>query len=592
MRPNNQARSENPKFSTRIRIWYACLLIIGAVFVVRLFFIQVIKHDFYSQAALKGQLRQYLIEPERGTILAHNNGENTPLVLNQSLFTVYADPIFIKNPTETAISVQKVLGGDAGEYENQMKSRDSRYEILAKKVPLDKKNELTALKLKGVGAQETNYRTYPQGSLASQLLGFVNDDGNGQYGIEESINDQLKGTPGQLKAITDVRGVPLASNRENIFKNPQSGRQILLTVDLGMQKQLEDILKQQLEQTKSSKASAVIIEAQTGAVKAMANYPTFNPGEFYKVEDQSVFNNSVVTDAFEVGSIMKTLTTAAAIDKGVITRNSGYFDPGFYNIDNETVRNVEEDGGAGNKTIEDIFRLSLNTGATWMLMQMGGGKLNETARSTWYDYLVNHYQFGKQTGIEQSNESAGVVPEPDKGFGLNIQYANMAFGQGQTQTLLQMGSAIASVVNGGTYYQPRLVDGYINPDGTLDKKTPKIVLNNVVKPSTSSDIRSLMEFLVSRNHVSYGEPNLRSEYSYGGKTGTAQIADPNGGYKDGVTNGTFLGYIGGDEPQYIIVVSMHEPRNISGYAGSKAAAPVFFKLADMLINNFGVKPRS
>lgn len=592
MRPSSQPRATSANPVTRVRIWYACLLFITAVFVIRLFYLQIIRHDYYQQAALLGQLKQYEIEPERGTILAHNNGGNTPIVLNQTLYTVYTDPKFVKDVPATALAVQKVLGGDAGEYEAKMKASPSRYEILAKKVSKQKRDELTALKLKGVGAQETNYRTYPQGQLAAQVLGFVNDEGNGQYGLEEALNEQLKGKPGQLKAITDAQGVPLAANRDNIVKSPEQGKQILLTIDLGMQQQLEDIVKQQVEETKSSKGSALILDAKTGAVKAMANYPTFNPAEFFKVTDQAVFSNSVVTDAFEVGSIMKVLTAAAALDKGVVSRDTSYFDPSFFKIGDATVRNIEEDGGAGTKTVADILQLSLNTGATWLLMQMGGGEINEQARTTWHDYLVNHYQFGKKTGIEQSNESEGVVPDPLEGFGLNIRFANTAFGQGQTETILQMGAALASVVNGGTYYQPHLVDAYIRTDGTSDVQTPKVVRTGVVSAQTSQALQDFMEYTIQTNKLTYGQRELRPEYSYGGKTGTAEIANPNGGYYEDRFNGTFLGYVGGDEPEYIIVVSMKEPRNISGYAGAKAAAPVYFKLADMLINNFGVKPRS
>lgn len=592
MHPRQQQPQAHAKPLTRIRIWYACLLLVAAIFTVRLFYLQVIKHDYYQQAALRGQLKQYEIEPERGTILAHNNGGHTPIVLNQTLYTVYADPKFIKDASQTAIAVQKVIGGDASTYEESMKATDSRYEILAKKVSQQKRDELTDLKLKGVGAQETNYRTYPQGQLAAQLLGFVNDEGDGQYGIEQALNELLKGKPGQLKAITDAQGVPLAANRDNIVKSPENGKQLLLTIDLGMQQQLEDIIKQQVEETKSSKGSALILEAKTGAIKAMANYPTFNPAEFYSVEDQSVFSNSVVSEAFEVGSIMKPLTAAAALDTGAVGRETSYFDPAAYQIDDAIVRNIEEDGGPGTKNIADILQLSLNTGATWLLMQMGGGEINEQARSRFHDYLTNHYQFGKKTGIEQSNESAGVVPGPNEGFGLNIRFANMSFGQGQTETLLQMGAAIAAIVNGGTYYQPHLVDAYVGADGNLDEQSPKIVKNNIVRPETSQALQDFMEYTITKNKLTYGVRELRPEYSYGGKTGTAEFARPEGGYYEDRFHGTFLGYVGGDEPEYVIVVSMKDPRNISGYAGAKAAAPVYFKLADMLINNFGVKPRS
>jgi cell division protein FtsI/penicillin-binding protein 2 len=577
---------------TRVRIWYACLLIVAAVFTVRLFYLQVIKHGYYNQAALRGQLKQYEIEPERGVIYAHNNGGTTPIVLNQTLYTVYADPKFIKDAGATALAVQKVIGGDASGYEKKMNANPSRYEILAKKVSKDKRDELTALKLKGVGALATNYRTYPQSQLASQLLGFVNDEGDGQYGLEQALNTMLKGKPGQLKAITDAQGVPLAANRDNIVTNPEEGKQLLLTVDLGMQQQVEDILKQQVESTKGNEGSAIILDANSGAVKAMANYPTYNPTEFSKVTDQSVFRNAAVTDAFEVGSIMKTLTAAAALDQGVVNKNTTYYDPSHFLVDDFNITNIEEDGGAGTKSIADILQLSLNTGATWLLMQMGGGQINQKARDAWHDYLVNHYQFGKPTGIEQANEGGGIVPSPDTGYGLNLRYANTAFGQGQTETILQMGAALAAVVNGGTYYQPHLVDAYINPDGSLDTQAPKTVKKNVVKPEVGQDIRQFMEYTLEKNKLTYGTSSLRPEYAYGGKTGTAQIANPAGGYYDDRYEGTFLGYIGGDMPQYVIVVRVSQATNIYGYAGAKAAAPIYFKLADMLINNFGVKPKS
>lgn len=443
-----------------------------------------------------------------------------------------------------------------------------------------------------MGTQEANYRTYPQGQLAAQVLGFVNDAGTGQYGLEQALNSELQGQPGQLKAITDAGGVPLAANKDNINQSPVPGKNIVLTLDLGMQQQAEDILKQQVDDTKAASGSAIILDARSGAVKAMANYPTYNPGEFAKVSDQAVFTNASVAEAFEVGSIMKVLTAAAALDSGAVSKNSSYYDPSYFKVDDATIRNIEEDGGAGTKSLADILQLSLNTGATWLLMQMGGGQINQKARTTWHDYLVNHYQFGKPTGIEQSNEGYGIVPDPINGYGLNIQFANTAFGQGQTETILQMGAALSAVVNGGTYYKPHLVDAYVKADGSLEQQKPEIVKQNVVKSDVSKDLQEFMTYTIQKNKLTYGVSSLRPEYSYGGKTGTAQIPKPGGGYYDDRYNGTFLGFIGGDEPQYIIVVRVREPRNISGYAGAKAAAPVYFKLADMLINNFGVKPKT
>lgn len=575
----------------RVRFWYAALLVVGGLFVIRLFYLQVIRHDYYQQAALRGQLKQYEIAPTRGEILAHNGDTTSPLVLNEKLYLLYADPAFVKDAGAAAAAVQKIIGGDQNTYETAMKTPNSRYAILAKKLTRQQNEQILALKLKGIGTQEQNYRTYPQGSLAAQLLGFVNDEGQGQYGVEQALNDQLKGTPGELKAITDAQGVPLAANSDNIVVDPVPGKNVLLTVDMGLQQQVQDVLKDKVQQTKSDFGSVVVLDAHTGAVKAMAGYPSYNPAEFYNVSDPTLFMNRATSTAFEVGSIMKTLTAAAALDQGVVTNKTTYYDPAAFTVDGAVVKNIEEDGGPGVKSVADILQLSLNTGATWLLMQMGGGTINQKAREAWHDYLINHYQFGKPTGVEQSDESAGVVPDPNDGYGLNIRYANMAFGQGQTQTLMQMGAAIAAVVNGGTYYQPHLVDGYVKDDGTVETKQPTVVRTNVVSAAVSHQMQDYMEYTLQKNKYTYGQSNLNPAYSFGGKTGTAQIASPDGGYYDDRYNGTFLGYVGGNEPQYVIVAWLSNPKSIIGYAGAQAAAPVYFDIANILINNFGVKPK-
>lgn len=575
---------------TRIRIWYALLLVVLAVFIIRLFYLQVIQHDKYRKAALQTQLKQYEIKAPRGIIVAHDGDQTVPIVLNEARYTLFADPKFIDNPEQTAAKVVKVIGGDINQYESAMRQK-SRYAVLAKKLTKDQKTKFDQLKLKGVGTREEDYRTYPQGQLAAQLLGFVNDEGQGKYGLEQYLNKELAGTPGELKAITDAQGVPLAANKNNILHEPKPGARVTLTIDISMQKQLEDILKTGLDNAKSTSGGAIIMDPHTGAVKAMANYPTYNPAEFYKVEDGNVFNNSIASAPLEIGSTMKPFTAGAALNQGVVNANTTYFDPSHFKIGDATVSNIEEDGGPGVRSISDILSLSLNTGATWLLMQMGGGEINQKARVAWHDYMVNHYLFGKPTGIEQGYEAGGTIPDPIKGFGLNIQYANTAFGQGMTATPLQMAAALSAMINGGTYFQPHLIDKTQDSSGKVSIKKPTILRNNVVSASVSQTMIGLMQNVINKNHITYGMRNLRPEFSIGGKTGTAQISKPTGGYYDDRFNGTFMGFVGGNQPEYVIVVRVNQPK-IAGYAGSKAAAPIFGALTDMLINNFGVTPRS
>lgn len=573
----------------RINIWYGILIFILALFVVRAFYLQVIRHQYYKTAALSKQLKQYEIPASRGVIKAHDGDTTASLVLNETKYTLFVDPKFIKDVPKTAIAIQGVIGGTASEYEKKMKA-DSRFVILAKKLNKDKSSQIEKLNLKGVGLREIPVRTYPQNTLASQILGFVNDEGEGKYGLEQALDKDLKGTAGELKAITDAQGVPLAANKDNLVAEPKPGKDITLTLDVGIQQQVEEILKQGLETARSKSGSAVVLDPNTGAIKAMANLPTYNPADFYKIEDASLFTNPAVSSPLEVGSVMKPLTAAAAIDSGAVSRNSSYYDPSRFKIDDATITNIEEDGGAGTRNVADILQLSLNTGATWLLMQMGGGSINEKARTTWYDYMTKHYGFGKQTGIEQGYEATGSIPDPVNGFGLNIQYANTAFGQGMTATPLQMAAALGGVVNGGTYYKPHLIDKTTDENGAEKKVSPIIVRKDVVKPQTGKDIKELMEYVIQKNHVLYGLANLRPEFSIGGKTGTAEVPKPGGGYYEDRFNGMFTGFVGGDKPQYIIVVRVNEPK-IAGYAGAKAAAPIFVKIANMLIDNYGVTPR-
>jgi cell division protein FtsI (penicillin-binding protein 3) len=557
----------------RIRLWYWLLTAVFAIFLVRLFYLQVLQHDHYKKAALQGQFKEYEIPAERGVIEAHDGNNVIPIVLNQEVYTLFADPKYVKDVNAASERVAPIINGDASQIAEAMKS-DSRYVVLAKKLPKEKKEELDKLDIKGIGTRATSQRVYPQGTLASQLLGFVNDEGEGKYGVEQYLDEKLRGKPGELKAITDAKGVPLVSSQDNIIREAESGKRIRLTIDISMQKRVEDTLREHLKQVRSPSGSVIVMDPSSGAIKAMANYPTYNPGEFSKIEDPSVFTNAAVSAPLEVGSIMKTLTVAAGLNEGVVSPSTTFYDPSFYNIDGATVRNVEEDGGAASRSIPDVLSYSLNTGATYILMQLGGGKLNEQGRVKWHNYLVNHYKFGQKTGIEQGYEAEGYVPSPTKGFGLNIQYANTSFGQGLSITPLQMASAFSATINGGKYLKPLLVEG----------EGPKTVKSDVVKPEVSKQLREMHENSVQKRYTFLS----RSGYKIGGKTGTAEITKPEGGYYEDRFNGTFVGYVGGEQPQYVIMVRINEPK-VPGYAGSKAAAPMFGKVADILIENYSVK---
>ncbi len=596
MRPNwsNRQSPDNPSADKRLKIWYGALIFILVVFIARLFYLQIVKHDYYHAQAQASQLKEYDIPAERGIIKAHEQGSVVPLVLNQRLYTLYADPVFIKNAADVAAKLSNITKAKTSDYQQLMKTPDTRYVVLAKRLSETQKKQIEGLKLPGIGTQGVDYRIYPQGTLAAQLLGFVDSEGVGRYGIEQALNAQMAGSSGKLKAITDAAGVPLLASGDNIQIDPKNGNDVVLTIDLSMQNQLENLLKAGLRRVYSSSGSALIIDPNNGAIKAMANWPTYNPSDFYKQKDASVFNNPAVSSPLEVGSTMKTFTAAAALNLGVIKPDTTYYDPSHWKLDGHQITNIEEDGGAGTQSVASVLNLSINTGATWMLMQMGGqtGVVNKLARDRWHDYMVNHYLFGKQTGVQQGYESGGYIPDPDKGYALQLTYANTAFGQAMTATPLQMAAALCSVINGGTYYQPHLVDQTISSNGAVVALGPKISRSNVVKPGVSKQMRTLLDYVV-KEHFKQGFNylNFPSTYEVGGKTGTAQIANPAGGYYANRYNGTYIGFVGGDKPAYVIAVRVNDP-HIASYAGSGAAQPIFADLAHMLINNFNVTPKS
>lgn len=586
--------SHNANPVRRTRVLYVFILAIFAIFTIRLFYVQVINYAHYAELASNDQVREYEVMPERGNIYAQLNGETVALVLNEKLYTIFGDPTLVRDADETAKDIAPLLSMSERAVRDALETDDTSYVVLKKRVSEETKDKILALKYPGVASQQINYRVYPQGTMASQVLGFVNEDGEGKYGVEQALDETLAGQRGQLKAITDVNGVPLAVSSENLLIAPKAGSDVALTVDIGMQAQLEQIVKAAKDKFNSKNVSAIVLETNTGAVKAMANYPTFDPAKYQDVEDGALFQNYAVATPIEPGSITKILTVAAGINEGDITKNSTYYDPGVWTIDQAKILNVAEGEGQGTQSIATLLNLSLNTGATWVFQRMGGGEINMTARQTLYDYFVDHYRLSKLTGIEQGYEATGYIPEPDdNGAGINLTYANMSFGQAYSATALQMAAAMSAIVNGGTYYQPHLVASTTTADGTETSKDTKVVQKNVVTTKTSSDIRDLLQYVTDEHARGFSYMNFPSQYSVGGKTGTAQITDTSTGlYREDVFNGTFMGYVGGDMPQYTIIVYNIQPKTYYGFAGSQTGQPIFADIAHMLINNYGVTPKS
>ena len=425
--------------------------------------------------------------------------------------------------------------------------------------------------------------------MAAQVLGFVNADGEGQYGIEQYLNASLEGTPGQLAAKTDTKGIPIAT-ADNVIRQPSNGKSYVLTIDRNIQAMVEKELADQIKVSHAKSGSVLVMDPTTGSIRAMANYPTYDPNDYAKVTDYSVFSNQTVSSQFEPGSGLKTFTMAAGLDQGKIKPDSTYNDPGCVRVDDRNICNAAGDKAGNGKTMTVVLRDSLNTGVMYVLRLLGGdlAKITLSGKQVLYDYFVNHFGFGQTTGIEQAGEAAGKVNKPSSAPGNDVNYANMAFGQGISVTMVQMAAAMGAVANGGRLYQPRLVDAEIDADGTQRRVLPKVVRDGVISASAAKDLAQMLTVVVM--HGSGYRAQIKGyENQIAGKTGTAQIPKADGtGYIDGANIGSFLGFATVSNPKFVLMVRINEPQ-IDGYAET-TTVPAFRDICDWLFKYYNMPP--
>ena len=572
----------------RVGILSSGLVFLAVVLVGRLFYLQVIRYGSYSKAASAEHTRKYEIPSTRGQLYVHDGTAGmSPLALNQTLNIVYADPRYVQDKAAAAAKIAAVTGGNATDYENSL-NHGIEYAVLANKVPNDQVAKIKALHLAGIGYTPRDYRTYPEGSLAAQVVGFVNNDGVGQYGIEQYLNQQLTGTPGQLAGKTDTNGLPIYT-AGNVNKQPVDGQSYELTIDRNVQAEVESALAATVKSKQAKGGSAVVMDPNTGAIIAMANYPTFDPNNYAATTDYSTFLNEAVDDQFEPGSGMKVFTMAAGLDQNKVTPDTTFNDPHCYTVDTRQVCDASGDQ-PGVKSMTVALRDSLNVGMMFVLRQLGGdpNKFTLAGKKTLYDYFTNHFGFGTRTGIEQANEAAGVLNPPSNAAGGDVNYANMSFGQGMDTTVIQMVAAMGAIANGGKLWQPHLIDAKVDIAGNTTPVAPKVVKDHVLSATAIAQLNQMLQ-VVAKHGSGYIADQMNPGYSIAGKTGTAQIPDPNGnGYLTGVTIGSFLGFAPATNPKFVLMVRIDEPAG-GGYA-EYTTVPLFGEICRWLFNYYGIPP--
>ena len=571
---------------SRSRILAAVIFIIMAVFVMRLFYLQVIQHDYYVGLAQEEQQNQFTLPATRGLIYAKSGNQPVQLVMNEKVYTVFADPVIVDEKDKVVETMRKIAGGNMRkDFDKLLDNKESRYQIIANKVTRAQAEMIKAEGLHGIGFQEVSQRVYPEGSLAAQVLGFVNVEGKGNYGIEQYLNDDLKGKNGLLKTVVDVSNVPLTIGNSNINIPAENGKNVVLSVDRNVQSRVEQALAKGIERTGADNASAVVMDPHTGKVLAMANLPTYNPAEYGKVEDGAVFNNAAISDPYEPGSSVKTFTLATAIDKGVVRTTDTYNNTDSIMIgDNYVVGNATR-GQTGIISFQTALTWSLNTGFVTIAQRLGDGKsVTRSARDAMYEYFHNRLRLGEYTGIELANEAKGAVFSPEETQGNAVRYATMSFGQGLDTTMLQVATGFSALVNGGTYYKPTIIDGYMTDDGFKQNTVQPPLQTGVVSKSTSDQ---LIQATHDARASSFGYTD-KPGYYIGGKTGTSQVG-VSGGYSDTESIGSYLGYGGGNEVEYVIMI------RVSGkdkqLQGARDALPIFTEISNWMLDYLKIQPK-
>ena len=556
--------------------------------VVKLFSIQVIHHDEYVAQAEAQHVMQNTIVAKRGEIYVMDGDEPVPIVMNQKVWSIIIDPQITRGDRD---NIEKILRENAGEYlvkktfDEAYKTTTLRYYIVAKNVPYKNAQKIKELDLPGVYFQGSTKRVYPEGKLASGLLGFVNQDGKGQYGVEQALNKELSGVNGVLKTVKDVNNIPLTIGDENVKIPAVDGKNIVLSIDRNIQNKAEQILANKLKEYKISHGTMIVMDPGNGQVLAIASLPNYDPENYGKVEDAEVFQTNATMDAYEVASMCKTFAFAAAIDMGKMTPKSTYRNTGSVLIDGWTIKNASM-RHLGTLTMQQALNYSLNTGSIQALRWLGDSntEITKVGKERLYDYYHNKFWLGKYTGIEIA-ESPGYIVAPDDVDATNARYANMTFGQGLTITAMQIAAAFSSVINGGEYYKPTVVAGEI-VDGEYKKNELWDADHETISPETSKTMR---EMLHGTRQIFRATPKYDKGVYVGGKTGTAQAV------RDGkyVMNETIASYAGfgaenkDAQPRYVVVVKFWEKGRALG--GEDHAMPAFNEMSEYLLEYFKMR---
>lgn len=557
-------------------VTFLFLFIIG-----RFLYVQVIWKDWLVYKALDQWTRELPIVAKRGDITDRNG---TVLVENDTAYTVFARSNAVKDKAGTAKKLAQILEIDEEKLYTKLTTVKASEITVAKRIGKEKITALAELSIDGVYYSSDNLRAYPRGDSLCQVLGFTSSDNVGVAGIEKYYDKTLSGKKGELLYETDLIGIDL-KGAVAAYLPAEDGYNISLTIDYGIQSVVESTLKKVAETYQPTGAECIVLDPNTFEILAMANYPSYDLNEIPR-NDMETLNaltrNKIVCDIYEPGSTFKILTAAIDIEESLKGNSKAFSVNHVFSssrtraVDGTTVKcwNNHANGKHSNQTLSDALNNSCNPCFTDIALSIG--------KETFYDYL-DTFGLGKRSGIDFNGEAYGLLMA--ESAVRNCDLARIGFGQTIAVSGLQLALATASAINGGYYYQPRLVKKVYADDGYVKENYEPVLKNRTVSEEASKILTKMLEGVVSEGS---GKKAYIDGYKVGGKTGTAQKYE-NGRIAAGKYVSSFIGFFPSDSPQYLALVIVDEPKG--AYYGSVVAAPCAKEIFEGIIALKNIQPR-
>lgn len=552
------------------------MIVLFGALIVRLYIVSIHNGEKYTEMASRQWSRSVSLRAQRGTLYDCNG---TTLATSYTTYQVCVNPQAISDDDRERIALilSTVLEQD---YEKvYAKVCNTKKQQIKLKDQVDKEivTQLSSQQLgSGVSYYSDVKRDYPEGALLSQVLGFTDIDGNGQTGVELTYNSYLKGVDGKQITETDRDNNPIVGGEE-YFVESEPGADAVFTIDIGMQSILEGILEEAGTVNNAKHTMGVLLEVETGAIKAVGTWPTFDPNSPPRSDAETLLEmskNRVVTDTYEPGSVFKILTLSAALDTGTVTEDTTFKCDGELTVFGEGIHCWRRTGH-GTQNLTKATETSCNCAYMSMALHLGKEQL--------YRYIYA-FGMGETTSSALMGETSGEV--------MHIKYvrdadlARIGFGQSVSATPMQMAMAALAAINGGELLQPYFVESITAKDGTVLVEGKRTVVRRVISPETSARVRTILTSVVENGS---GKNAQVPGYSVGGKTGTSQKYEEDGSVSSTRLIASFVGFVPADEPKYLCLLVVDEPEVPVVY-GSTVAAPFVQEILMNAVSYFGIAP--